>query len=295
MLPARLDRAAVPAPDGVFGIDFWHAVEFSRIGRAPIEAFRPFSGQPFKPTQAGQGCQTRLPLARTPHVHTLRDRGPGRSRSAGGHPGNGHRSGVRLSLPGDVENIRQTPPRNANPQVSGCGRPGRRRHRTALRRPDRSTAARLRLPRRSTSQRPRSRSASAGRAPPSATRTLLTYAPPSATARRAADRLAHSPLSASSSTTGGQPPSVGAARPSARGSSASAAASVAASRSPQLAAAEQRLAGRHDGVTLRPRRAPARSARSASARCASRAAGRSAAAFSSASISSRDRKENTLR
>jgi hypothetical protein len=29
---------------------------------------------------------------------------------AGSHPGNGHRGGVRASLPGDVLNIRQSPP-----------------------------------------------------------------------------------------------------------------------------------------------------------------------------------------
>jgi len=30
----------------VIGIDLWHAVEFSRYGRAPIEDVSPFSGQP---------------------------------------------------------------------------------------------------------------------------------------------------------------------------------------------------------------------------------------------------------
>ncbi len=29
-----------------FGTDFWHAVEFSRNGRTPVRAFRPFLGQP---------------------------------------------------------------------------------------------------------------------------------------------------------------------------------------------------------------------------------------------------------
>src|SRR5213082_1868738 len=31
---------------GFFGSDFWHAVEFSRNGRAPVEVFRPVAGQP---------------------------------------------------------------------------------------------------------------------------------------------------------------------------------------------------------------------------------------------------------
>src|SRR3954451_3642684 len=31
---------------GLFGTDFWHAVEFSRNGRAPTRVFRPFAGQP---------------------------------------------------------------------------------------------------------------------------------------------------------------------------------------------------------------------------------------------------------
>src|SRR3954451_17998135 len=31
---------------GLFGTDFWHAVEFSRNGRAPARVFRPIAGQP---------------------------------------------------------------------------------------------------------------------------------------------------------------------------------------------------------------------------------------------------------
>src|SRR5947208_12559570 len=31
---------------GFFGTDFWHAVEFSRNGRAPVRVFRPVVGQP---------------------------------------------------------------------------------------------------------------------------------------------------------------------------------------------------------------------------------------------------------
>jgi len=39
-------RSRAPPMTGFFGTDFWHAVEFSRNGRAPVEVFRPVAGQP---------------------------------------------------------------------------------------------------------------------------------------------------------------------------------------------------------------------------------------------------------
>jgi len=40
-------------PQRGFGIDFWHAVEFSRSGRSPVKTLAgPSSGQPFKLTQS---------------------------------------------------------------------------------------------------------------------------------------------------------------------------------------------------------------------------------------------------
>src|SRR3954451_14967116 len=43
---------------GFFGTDFWHAVEFSRNGRAPVGAFRPVVGQPI------HAMSVRLPLSK---------------------------------------------------------------------------------------------------------------------------------------------------------------------------------------------------------------------------------------
>src|SRR3954451_8378978 len=67
---------------GLFGTDFWHAVEFSRNGRAPARVFRPIAGQPIhamsarcslsKPSPSGppgqaapkRSCSKELPPAR---------------------------------------------------------------------------------------------------------------------------------------------------------------------------------------------------------------------------------------
>jgi hypothetical protein len=48
----RLRPVGAPTPEnGVFGTDFWHAVEFSRSGRAPVRTFRSIAGQPVKPSR----------------------------------------------------------------------------------------------------------------------------------------------------------------------------------------------------------------------------------------------------
>ena len=107
-------------PDGVFGIDFWHAVEFSRSGRAPIRGLSARSrGNRSNLLRRLRDCQTRLPGPPAPaRAVTAATEGSRRSVTLGAARGNGHRSGVRRSLPGDVENIRQSPRGNANPQVS---------------------------------------------------------------------------------------------------------------------------------------------------------------------------------
>src|SRR3954447_21333849 len=43
---------------GFFGTDFWHAVEFSRNGRAPVGVSRPVVGQPI------HAMSVRLPLSK---------------------------------------------------------------------------------------------------------------------------------------------------------------------------------------------------------------------------------------
>jgi len=54
-------------PTGLFGIDFRHAVEFSRYGRSPSSIFRPFSGQLAKATHRLGGRQIDF-LRAAPHA-----------------------------------------------------------------------------------------------------------------------------------------------------------------------------------------------------------------------------------
>ena len=59
----RIGHACASPMTGFFGTDFWHAVEFSRNGRAPVEAARPLAGQPL----AGQpfyAMSARSPLSK---------------------------------------------------------------------------------------------------------------------------------------------------------------------------------------------------------------------------------------
>src|SRR5437588_11434832 len=47
------------APGRGFGTDFWHAVEFSRNGRAPVEVSRPVVGQPLNAMSAASPLSKR--------------------------------------------------------------------------------------------------------------------------------------------------------------------------------------------------------------------------------------------
>jgi hypothetical protein len=61
--------------DEVIGIDFWHAVEFSRFGRAPSSGpADQASGQPFKFTRLLHGRQIRDPLIERPDPSALGSR-----------------------------------------------------------------------------------------------------------------------------------------------------------------------------------------------------------------------------
>src|SRR3954465_11331781 len=45
---------------GFFGTDFWHAVEFSRNGRAPVRVSRPVVGQPLNAMSAAAPLSKRI-------------------------------------------------------------------------------------------------------------------------------------------------------------------------------------------------------------------------------------------
>src|SRR3954451_9037252 len=45
---------------GFFGTDFWHAVEFSRNGRAPVRVSRPVVGQPIHAMSAAASLSKRI-------------------------------------------------------------------------------------------------------------------------------------------------------------------------------------------------------------------------------------------
>ena len=85
------ERAVRASPrTGFFGIDFWHAVEFSRIGRAPrsgLSATSRGNRSNLPRWYAGVKLASRSP---PPRVTLPRDRGPGVSHAWCGHPGNGH-------------------------------------------------------------------------------------------------------------------------------------------------------------------------------------------------------------
>ena len=72
----RPNGQAGDAPrDEVIGIDFWHAVEFSRFGRAPSsDPVDQASGQPFKFTRLLHGRQIRDPLFERPDPSALGSR-----------------------------------------------------------------------------------------------------------------------------------------------------------------------------------------------------------------------------
>ncbi len=127
---ATSKRPSAPTPDGVFGIDFWHAVEFSRIGRAPRSGLSARSrGNRSNLPRWSAGVKL-VPASHRVRVPLLRDRGRGVSDAPLGPPRERPPNGVRHSLPGDVENSRQSPRRNTNRLVSDLLRsrgPGPRR------------------------------------------------------------------------------------------------------------------------------------------------------------------------
>jgi len=65
------------------GIDFWHAVEFSRSGRASIRVSRPFWRQPFYFICAGYPCQPACPRWRAIRITPHRDPAAARFPSPG--------------------------------------------------------------------------------------------------------------------------------------------------------------------------------------------------------------------
>jgi hypothetical protein len=119
-------RSSAPDPDGVFGIDFWHAVEFSRIGRAPRSGLSAKSrgNRSNLPRRfAGVKLVTRSPPPRVTLSPRPRSR---RVSRVVWPPRERPPSGVRHSLPGDVENTRQSARASANRLVSGVRVPLRR-------------------------------------------------------------------------------------------------------------------------------------------------------------------------
>jgi len=126
-----------PSPrDGVqtIGIDFWHAVEFSRSGRASIEPFRAVFEATLLPYQVILARSN--DLARIAHpcrapTHPGNDVIVSGSRRAfpGGRPGTGHLIGVRYSLSGNARNLTEVDPassnRNARPRATYAPAPQR--------------------------------------------------------------------------------------------------------------------------------------------------------------------------
>ena len=92
--------------DGVFGTDFWHAVEFSRNGRAPTRVSRPIAGQPIHAMPA----HTRLSKQICWSQRGKSVPRPGRSR-------------VRLTM-GLNESKNRGLPRQTSPQTRRCRRRG---------------------------------------------------------------------------------------------------------------------------------------------------------------------------
>src|SRR5687768_3203079 len=75
----HLPKESSPVPDepartGFVGTDFWHAVEFSRIGCAPLGVSRPVVGQPAYRTWSGCRSQTDPLYPRGPRAKRPRSR-----------------------------------------------------------------------------------------------------------------------------------------------------------------------------------------------------------------------------
>src|SRR3954463_16184611 len=75
---------------GLFGTDFWHAVEFSRNGRAPARVFRPIAGQPIHAMSArcslSKPGPRGLPRAGSAEAILLEGTSPGPAARASGLP-----------------------------------------------------------------------------------------------------------------------------------------------------------------------------------------------------------------
>ena len=168
-MPISVRKPASHTPDEVFGIDFWHAVEFSRIGRAPIEAFRlglgatvqTYSGGTrLSNSIAGPSCPGRAspPRPRAGWFVTL-----GATRGTATDPVSVapcRATWRTLDSPRPETQIRRS---------ARCGAPGG----GCQEAPRTRTAARVRLPRRSTSHSPASRSSGPTAASSPATRSLF--------------------------------------------------------------------------------------------------------------------------
>src|SRR3954452_25100807 len=81
---------------GFFGTDFWHAVEFSRNGRAPVRVSRPVVGQPLNAMSAAAPLSKRIrgrhnaPGRATARVTVLRGISTARPHIASGSPWSGY-------------------------------------------------------------------------------------------------------------------------------------------------------------------------------------------------------------
>src|SRR3954462_8825373 len=82
---------------GFFGTDFWHAVEFSRNGRAPVRVSRPVVGQPLHAMSAAVSLSKRL-RAVTALAHAVAE-----SVACAGVPHDPAASRVRLRRGGGYE------------------------------------------------------------------------------------------------------------------------------------------------------------------------------------------------
>src|SRR3954452_8454668 len=150
-------RHAEASPrDGVFGTDFWHAVEFSRNGRAPVRVSRPVVGQPIHAMSNAAPLSKRircghsaLPGRVTTRVTVLREVSTARPRNASGSPWSAY----------ETKNV--CCPR----QMAGTGPEAQPEEAV-------STPARLRRPRRSTSHLPCRSASGAGTLSGSSTRWL---------------------------------------------------------------------------------------------------------------------------
>src|SRR3954463_11219358 len=72
---------------GFFGTDFWHAVEFSRNGRAPVRVSRPVVGQPLHAMSGRPPCQSGERAGRAAPGHATAEAGKASAAVLGRSPG----------------------------------------------------------------------------------------------------------------------------------------------------------------------------------------------------------------